>query len=144
METLRVLHKCTSAVSHLFLSGTRALLSVVRCTDQEMTIACHGVCMYVGSEVGAGSSGRSHDQSSDVTLQSCDTWGGLAPPIHVPDIPSETVSTRLILYIGSGWNFFCILQDSEVQLPPPPPLEGKSWLPDPPTQHDPHGWGTTQ
>ena len=51
--------------------------------------------LFIGSEIGGGSSGRSHDQSSDITLQSCDTWGGLAPPTRVPDIHSETVSKFL-------------------------------------------------
>ena len=32
-------------------------------------------------------------------------------------------------------------QESEVQLPPPPPLEGRPWVQDPLPQHDPHGWG---
>ena len=34
----------------------------------------------------------------------------------------------------------CCWQESEVQLPPPPPMEGKPWVQEPHPQHDPHGW----
>ena len=38
------------------------------------------------------------------------------------------------------YDFLCS-QESEVQLPPPPPLEGRPWTQDPPPERDPHGWG---
>ena len=46
----------------------------------------------IDSEIGVGSRSRSHDTSSDVTLQSSDSWGGLAPPTRVQPVPSDTVS----------------------------------------------------
>ena len=52
-------------------------------------------CIIIDSEIGAGSRSRSHDASSDVTLQSCDTWGGLAPPTRVQPVPSDTVSRNV-------------------------------------------------
>ena len=48
----------------------------------------------VGSGLGGSSSARSHDLSSDVTVQSCDSWGGLAPPTRVQAVPSDTVSIK--------------------------------------------------
>ena len=47
---------------------------------------------FVDSEIGVGSRTGSHGASSDVTLQSCDSWGGLAPPTRVQPVPSDTVS----------------------------------------------------
>lgn len=57
-----------------------------------------------GSETAGDSNSRSHDLSSDVTLQSCDTWGGLAPPTRMHPIPSDTVSVESarLLYIIIG------------------------------------------
>ena len=46
----------------------------------------------IDSEIGVGSRSRSHDTSSDVTLQSSGSWGGLAPPTRVQPVPSDTVS----------------------------------------------------
>lgn len=54
-------------------------------------------CTFTGSETGGGSVSRSHDMSSDVTLQTCDTWGGLAPPTRVQAVPSDTVSAEYII-----------------------------------------------
>ena len=86
---------------------------------------------------------RSGDSASDVTVQSHDTWGGLAPQPHPQVSPSDDVCynrrpTQDYLEIKM---FHSCSQESEVQLPPPPALEGRPWVQDPSPQHDPHGWG---
>lgn len=61
-------------------------ISCMYCIAHTLLLRCSG------SETGGGSNNRSHDLSSDVTLQSCDTWGGLAPPTRKHPVPSDTVS----------------------------------------------------
>ena len=71
-------------------------IDVLRCFAFHMH-HCNSLVIMLqcsGSETAGGSNCRSHDLSSDVTLQSCDTWGGLAPPTRMHPIPSDTVSVE--------------------------------------------------